>query len=102
MKLAHGRVDLVLHDVLQVEIDRQVNLVTVTGGAFRPAIEHDLAAGPVVLDVTIAILAAQVLVHGGFHSLDSSMFKIGEPDDVAKHRSVRINPHGIRTEIDAE
>ena len=98
---AHRRVDLVLDDVLQIQVDREVDLVAVTRRAFLPAIKHDLLAGAVVLDVAITILAVQIFFHRRFHALDALVIEIGEPDDVTKHRAVRINARRIALEINA-
>jgi hypothetical protein len=100
-KFAHGRVDFVLDDILQVEVDGQVHLIAVARGAFLAAVKHDLLAGAVMLDVTIAILAMQIFFHGRFHALDAAVLEIGETDHVAKHRAVRINPGGVPLEINA-
>ncbi len=78
-----------------------MNLVTVARRPLLAAIEHHLLTGPVVLDVAIAILAVQIFLHGRFHALNSVMFEIGESDDVAKHRAVRINARGVVLEINA-
>ena len=78
---------------------RQMHLVTVARRAFLPAIKHDLLPGAIVLDVTITILPVQIFIHRRFHSLNSLVIEIGEPDDVTKHRPVRIKPRGIVLEI---
>src|SRR5262245_23648197 len=59
----HRRVDFVLDDALQPEIDSQVHLVTVTRRALLPAVRHVLLAGAVVLDETVAVLFVQIFFH---------------------------------------
>ena len=98
---AHGRVDFVLDDVLQIQIDGEVDLVTVARRPFLPAIKHHLLPGAVMLDEAVTILAVEIFFHGRFDSLDPAMLEIGEADDVAKHRAVRINPGRIALEINA-
>ena len=99
--LAHGGVDLVLDNVLQIKIDSQPDVVAVAGRALLPAIKHDLLAGPITLGVTIAVLAVQIFFHRRLDALNSSMIEIGESDHVTKHRAVGIKTGRVALEIDA-
>ena len=98
---AHGRVDFVFDDVLQIKIDGEMNLIAVARSAFLAAIKHDLLTGAIVFDVTVAVLPVQIVFHGSFHALNATVIEVGEPDNVREHRAVRINAGGIALKINA-
>ena len=81
----HGGVDFIFDDVLQVEIDSEVDLITVLGRALLSTIKNDLLAGPIMLDVTVPVLSMEIFLHRSFHALNAVMVEIGESDDVTKH-----------------
>src|SRR5204862_2707768 len=78
-----------------------MHLVTVTWRALLPPIRHDLLAGAVVLDETVAVLPVEVFFHRGFNALDAAVIKIRKPNDVAKHRAVGVDARGVVLEIDS-
>src|SRR5262249_16756497 len=98
---AHGCVELVLDNVLQVEIDGQMNLIAVTRRTFLSTIKDDFLTGPVMLDIAITVLAPQIFVERTFHALNAAMLEVGETDDVTKHDAVRINAGRVVLEINA-
>src|SRR5438552_11696290 len=76
-------------------------LVTVPRRALLPAIGHDLLAGTVVLDETVAVLPVEVFLHRAFDALDAVMIEIGKPDYVAKHGAVGVDARGVMLEINS-
>src|SRR6266567_3631006 len=99
--LLHRGVDFVLDDVLQTKVDGQMDLVAVARSALLSAVRYDLLARPVVFDETIAVLPVKILLHRGFHALDTVMIKVGKSNDVAKHGAIWINARGIMLEINS-
>src|SRR5207244_11614982 len=78
-----------------------MDLVAVARSPLLSAIRYDLLASPVVLDETIAVLPVKILLHRGFHALDTAMIKVGKSNDVAKHGAIWINARGIMLEINS-
>ena len=99
--LAHGGVQFIFNNILQIKVDGQMHLITISRRALLAAIKHQLLAGAVMLDVAIAVLTAQVIVERTFHSLNAAMLEIGETDDMAQHHAVRINSGRVLFEINA-
>src|SRR5436190_7089282 len=86
---------------LQSKVHSQMYLVAVPRRALLPAIGHDLLAGSVVLDETVAVLAVEVFFHRGFGALDAVVIEIGKPDYVAKHRAVGVDACGVVLEVNS-
>src|SRR5207247_5104046 len=84
-------VQFVFDDVLQIQVDGEMHLIAITLRPLLAAVEHKLLAGPVMLDVAIAVLAAQIIVKRTFHALNAMMLEVGETDDVTEHYAVGVN-----------
>src|SRR6266568_7196714 len=78
-----------------------MHLIAVARRAFLAAIKYELLAGAIVLNVTIAVLAAQIFIERAFHALDAAMLEVSETDHVTKHDAVGINTGRVLFEINA-
>jgi hypothetical protein len=62
-----------------------VDLITVAWSPLLTAVKDHFLTRPIMLDVTVAILAMEIFLHGSFHTLNAMMLEIRESDDMAQH-----------------
>src|SRR6266480_4669044 len=78
-----------------------MDLVAVPRRPLLSPIRYDFLASSVVFDETIAILPVKILLHRGFHPLDTAVIKVGKSNDVTKHRTIWVDARGIVLEINS-
>src|ERR1700747_3381801 len=78
-----------------------MDLVAVALRTLLSAIRDDLLSSAVVFDEAKTVLPTKIILHRRFHSLDTTMVEVGESNDMAKHRAIRINPSGVVLEINS-
>src|SRR5258708_7307182 len=76
-------------------IGAELAFVESSGGSY------DLLSGAIVFDEAKTVLPMKIFLHRRFHSLDTTMVEVGESNDMAKHRAIRVNPSGVVLEIDS-
>src|SRR4029077_8132489 len=78
-----------------------MDLIAVALRALLSAIRDDLLSSAIVFDEAKTVLPMKIFLHRRFHSLDTTMVEVGESNDMAKHRAIRVNPSGVVLEIDS-
>jgi hypothetical protein len=54
-----------------------------------------------VFDETITVLPVKILLHRGFHALDTAVVKVGKSNHVTKHRTIWVDARGVMLEINS-